>query len=394
MIDFVVTVGVHETPTLTLSDGMGVDHRLISLPLERGPVYESFTPTVHWRRPYTGPDDADFKRRLVDKLQATDLDMVMTSPPPDRYARLMSLLDETGAACLGRTRRQAASLSFEPLPWWSAELSRLSRCYKLSRKAMWRARGSSLTPSTVTTILEKDYKAARGQWRRSVRAAKDAYWRLVRSQMSRSCPQDVIDAFGFYKRLRNPISTLEHDQEDFDVAWSGIISKSPPQDCSNVDDSAWMSAWLSEHTIDRISSRDQITVSETRAVLDMLPARKAAGEDAISNAALKCLPAAWITALTTCFNDILSNPAALIPARWKSSVVCLLQKKTQPSPLDYRPITLLSCVAKTLETILLNRLYLDMVPLHLHRTQGGFRHKRGCHEQVWLVCILDQYLLE
>ena len=79
-----------------------------------------------------------------------------------------------------------------------------------------------------------------------------------------------------------------------------------------------------------------------------------------------------------------------MPSIWFQNLVALLPKKETPTPLQYRPITLLSCMAKCLEKILWERIKVMRIPLHFD--QGGFVEKRGCMEQVFRLQVAQEMM--
>ncbi|CAH2106405.1 unnamed protein product [Euphydryas editha] len=113
-----------------------------------------------------------------------------------------------------------------------------------------------------------------------------------------------------------------------------------------------------------------ITPLELRKTIQRLPKRKAPGKDGITNATLTKLPKNCIQAITTLYNGILQT--GHFPEAWKQGRVIVIPKpgKDKRLPSSYRPITLLSHVAKLFERLLLRRL----VPhLPLREEQFGFR---------------------
>ena len=78
----------------------------------------------------------------------------------------------------------------------------------------------------------------------------------------------------------------------------------------------------------------------------------AAGEDEISNEVLKNLPTEIIKELHTLFNQ--SFITSVIPENWKTSIIIPIPKPEKPKEevSSYRPISLLSCLGKTMEWVL------------------------------------------
>ena len=109
---------------------------------------------------------------------------------------------------------------------------------------------------------------------------------------------------------------------------------------------------------------------------------KAPGPDDIPNDLFKLLATGTLEALVSMFNDILMDPEHKIPASWKQSNVVLIPKGPIPSsPLDYRPISLISHSAKLMEVIIHNRLKDLKVNSLIHENQSGFRPGRSTLDQ-------------
>ncbi|GFW55901.1 probable RNA-directed DNA polymerase from transposon X-element [Trichonephila clavipes] len=117
-------------------------------------------------------------------------------------------------------------------------------------------------------------------------------------------------------------------------------------------------------------------------IISKLNTRKAPGHDQIKNIALKSLPMNAITHLTKIFNKCLLLQH--FPQIWKHCTISLLPKKNKDPkfPLNYRPISLISCVAKLFEKILLSRIQAFSDSNHIIPDfQHGFRKKTStCHQ--------------
>lgn len=91
-------------------------------------------------------------------------------------------------------------------------------------------------------------------------------------------------------------------------------------------------------------------------------------------------------AMLILFNEILR--CEYWPDRWRLGLICPIYKRTgAETELDnYRPITLLSIVSKLFETLLNTRL-MEWAEKNrvLCDEQGGFRTKRGCADQLFIL---------
>jgi len=116
--------------------------------------------------------------------------------------------------------------------------------------------------------------------------------------------------------------------------------------------------------------------------LKSLDARKACGDDGISNALLKSLTELLTPIVTRIFQY--SIDTGKTPEDWRSGIICPVHKKGPVSdPLNYRPIALTSILGKQLEHIVAKnlRFYLDS-KLILIDEQHGFRQQRSCETQL------------
>jgi hypothetical protein len=117
-----------------------------------------------------------------------------------------------------------------------------------------------------------------------------------------------------------------------------------------------------------------ITPKQTQEAIRKAKNSKALGPDGISTLMLKHLGPQAINYLTTIYNNSVNK--SIIPTMWKTGRIIPLLKPGKPADQgsSYRPISLLSPVAKTLESILLPEIT-AAIPFANH--QHGFRKGRS-----------------
>ena len=99
-----------------------------------------------------------------------------------------------------------------------------------------------------------------------------------------------------------------------------------------------------------------ITQQDVIDVLSNLNVTKACGPDLISPRLLKEGAFVISKPLTTIFNGSLQQ--GYFPARWKeANVTPIYKKEDRSSPSNYRPISLLSCIGKTMERCVHKHIY-------------------------------------
>ncbi|GFW58917.1 nucleic-acid-binding protein from transposon X-element [Trichonephila clavipes] len=114
-----------------------------------------------------------------------------------------------------------------------------------------------------------------------------------------------------------------------------------------------------ENYMDRNARRHTAPLTSPEEVMDIilnLNNKKAPGQDRIKNIALKSLPLNAITYITKIFNRSLQFN--YFPKEWKHAQITVLPKPKKDTKFaeNYRPISLLSCLGKIYEKIILTRI--------------------------------------
>ena len=135
---------------------------------------------------------------------------------------------------------------------------------------------------------------------------------------------------------------------------------------------------------------------ELGVALNKLGRRKSPGVDGISNEMLTNLSDKGELLLLKLFNK--SWATTDIPAAWRTAEIVAIHKKGKPTekPDSYRPISLLSCIGKTMERLVQNRLqYWLEEKKALTPNQAGFRKGHTTADQLSRVAqsIFDSFEL-
>ena len=127
----------------------------------------------------------------------------------------------------------------------------------------------------------------------------------------------------------------------------------------------------------------KLSMGELQKAIRKLKKKKSPGPDGITNEMLMHLPQASLQKLLDIFN--LTWEKGDVPQQWKEAIMMPLLKKgkNKSKPLSYRPISLTSCVCKTMERIVNERLqwYLEKESI-LTAEQAGFRQYRSTEDQT------------
>ena len=140
---------------------------------------------------------------------------------------------------------------------------------------------------------------------------------------------------------------------------------------SSLDDSNAVLPSFYEKT-DKTLEEFIITEHEIKDVLDISNVNKASGPDLISYKMLKAVSLEVSKPLAIIMNRSLSE--GKFPENWKRSLVMPLYKKgDKTSPVNYRPISLLSNVGKSMERVMFKHLYNHLNGNNLiYKYQAGF----------------------
>ena len=127
----------------------------------------------------------------------------------------------------------------------------------------------------------------------------------------------------------------------------------------------------------------RLTLNELQTVLRQLKTKKSPGPDGANNEMLTHLGNSAMCKLLDIYNH--SWTQGLLPQIWREAVMIPIHKKGKDpkKAASYRPISLTSCVGKTMERIVNTRLkwYLETNNL-LATQQAGFRQFRSTEDQT------------
>ncbi len=111
---------------------------------------------------------------------------------------------------------------------------------------------------------------------------------------------------------------------------------------------------------------------------------KACGPDGLPPGAFSLLPAQWVLAIGTLFNNVFVS--GTYPCSWiKAKLFTIFKKGDRNNPNDYRGISILNSMARLFDMVLCDRLSHWFRPV---REQAGAQRGRGCLEQIVTLRLL------
>jgi len=314
-------------------------------------------------------------------------------------ANFIASVRNSSTKVLGFTRTQTQS-RFDQLPYWNAALADTVRSMRTNRRRILSVARSSMHPVLKwgsTNYLRKKQRDYGRELRRNMWESKNKYFRKVKSSWwkSRTIPKYAWTWFTG-KKLSSDSASIPFSPHEMNEAWREVISVAP-----SVSEHEWMTIvddYLKpDHAEDNQPGSDDprhdIFPSDfTPALLEKCASNlnlgKAPGLDGIPNEGFKYLNSEVLQFLFDLFKGILSGEH--VPNEWKRSEVCLIPKKSNGpmNPLSFRPISLLPCIAKLLESVVRKMVEKYIIEHNLdiiHCLQGGFQEGRSSIDQSWIL---------
>ncbi|GFU51735.1 RNA-directed DNA polymerase from mobile element jockey [Trichonephila clavipes] len=227
---------------------------------------------------------------------------------------------------------------------------------------------------TLSRKIAKDIQAhSRAQWEKHIEALSpvdNTLWR--KSSLLRKPFQPILPLKGALGSIMiTPIEKAE------------VISSNPTTLLvENFSTNAYTMKFLT-------SSIPHTFKTEVLSYVQRLKPRKSPGLDQISNHMIKNLPLKFLLFITLLINQLFKNN--YFPNSWKTAVVIPILKPEKDSalPTNYRPISLLSCLSKVYEFVLLQRLNQHCTAANfIIPQQCGFRPKCSTVHQLLRVTEL------
>ena len=237
------------------------------------------------------------------------------------------------------------------------------------------------------------YCAARNKATYAIRVAKAKFYNQKAETLANpNCPpskwwqlaKELCDLNGRNSTTIPPLrtcaqDTVKNDQEKANLLNHTFINQNT---CLNLEGFP-----IGPTQLKSVFTIQDICPADVRKIIKSLPNKASSGSDEISYRLLKEAGPGVVGPLTTLFN--LSLHSNRVPDEWKEAIVCPIFKggrKARQDPTNYRPISLTSCVARTMEKLVNNQMlaYLSENSL-LYKHQSGFLPN---HSTVTQLCYL------
>ncbi|KAL1115782.1 hypothetical protein AAG570_006072 [Ranatra chinensis] len=352
-----------------------------------------------------GRAEANVKRPIYNFAQtdwdlfrrSLDLNIPTASPPLDTPSRIEAAVESLTREINEAIRISTPTKSQLPprveLPREIVELIKLKNAVRRRWQSQRREEDKKMMNQLQRAVRDKIAEWKTERWNKMLRnttTRDNTFWNLLRrfnrqcgrtnptlrdgSEVASTNPEKATLLAKYFSGVNNQSTTRGNRSfvEQVDAQVRRILT-APPEVSPTDTITETPTAKLYKHT----------TPVEIREVLTKLKTNKAPGSDGITNKVAKNISRKALTKLTNIINAILRT--CHYPRQWKTATVVALPKpgKLPSLPSSYRPISLLSVLAKITDKIILSRLLrvteaLDIIP----DSQFGFRRKHATTHQL------------
>ncbi|KAG5884009.1 putative RNA-directed DNA polymerase from transposon X-element, partial [Gonioctena quinquepunctata] len=315
----------HSFSWSTLDDPHGSDH--LPIIIETNCMYPTGETKTHkiW----------NLKKANWSQYQTT----LETKDPPVYYHQLIDAINEAATISIPKNSTVRHSQHI-PKPWWNSECD---SAVNNRKEAYIRFK---LNPNQENLL---EYKKQDATAKKTFKQSQRQSWRMYCESLNRTTPmKDVWQKVNRFKNRRLGNTT----RMDPEAEW---VEKFHHKIAPNTANTAPISQ-VTETAMGNHSLSKNFEMWELNRALKQT-SNTAPGKDNITYSMLYHLPEGLKKSLLNIFNRIWNNEIA-IPTEWKDYLVIPILKHGKPKEEEnsYRPISLASCILKTFERMLKNRL--------------------------------------
>jgi hypothetical protein len=266
--------------------------------------------------------------------------------------------------------------------WWTSECARAVKARSLAKNTL------ISQPSPANLIAFKRC-SAKVKW--EVKRAKQESWRSYCSRITSDTP--ISQLWKQVKHLRMPFVQKSQPFIMTNTVVTDSLSKTqalsrhyeqlltcPAPSPYPLHVILPLAVALSDDTHSPIN--EPFSLYELKCCISQLK-KTTPGLDQVHNSHLMHLPPDHVRWLLDLFNQSLRS--AIVPEPWKAALIVPIPKpgKSLTSVTSYRPISLLSCISKLLESLINKRLVFFLEQNNsLRPSQGGFRRRLAGVDQI------------
>ncbi|KAI5641183.1 hypothetical protein NE865_06653 [Phthorimaea operculella] len=233
----------------------------------------------------------------------------------------------------------------------------------------------SLYRSQVKRKTEVEYENFKSRVQKQLIEDPYAFWSYVNNKRERRGKPHIT---------KNGVVLQEYQcAQAFAEYFQSVFDRDAPR--LDVEEAIKAAAEKAGTSADRVHV-PSLTLQEVRVAIERLKAKKSVGPDGIPPFLIKDCASVLGEPLLYLYNLCLTS--ATYPEVWKTSRVAPVPKSGSGSDVcNFRPVAILSTIAKVFESILYTVIY-PQVEARLSECQHGFRPGRGTHSN--LMCFTQE----
>jgi len=370
-----VSSHLYPASTIALGRDCGSDHATTIIKMHINPNTLVFKTRERWNFKSGSWSDWERALPLIDTMPIID-----TQNAYDRFCENINI------ACNKTFKMNKTFINPRfSKPWWSDSCSE-------ALKQKNKAKNILKKHPTLENVINLNRSTA--ILKRIIKEQKQKSWQQYCSKINSSTPvSEVWKQVGrlksTYKRVNTPLilpdkilTTATEKAEEFASKFSLSVNTVSP-----ATNPLPLLLPLSLALCDTHNEEynEPFTETELKQVISKLK-HSSAGKDKIHNQIIKKLPSLYIKELLAIYNHSFEHHKC--PEQWREAMVVPVLKQGKPSndSASYRPISLLPCLAKTMEKLVVSRLeYVLETGKKFRSSQGGFRKKLSTLDQISLL---------
>jgi ribonuclease HI len=318
-----------------------------------------------------------------EALCPTHLDANIAETEDDPVSLFTTRLIQIAEATVPKTRPGQSRIK---KPWFNEDC----RCAIRFRKQALRRFINIPTTRNLDT-----FRTTRAKARRTIRAAKKSSWQAYISQLNSSTTSKKV--WDMVRKItgKNAHTSIKHllsngtlITDTVDIANTLAKTFSYNSSTNHYTPKFQQYKIIQEINQPNFNTNNSESYNYLFSIEELEGAIRtssdsAPGPDGIHYQFLKHLPQATLNTLLAVFNQVWTS--GIFPDSWRQATVIALPKadKDHSDPNNYRPIALTSCLCKTMERLVNNRLvyFLERNGIFAE-TQSGFRSQRSTVDQL------------
>jgi len=352
--------------SIELGEDCGSDHCPIHVEIQIKPNEAKIKSRKKWK---FNDKWEEYQGKIVEKM---DINEQWNTEEINTH--IINVIVETGKEIFGQTTGEV-NMKYNKT-WWTKKCQIAVNARKIAKRRLIQ----NPTPENADNMRRLEDVA-----KRTIKEAKERKWKEYVDSINSKSPigtvwKKIKQIKSSYKPLNSPIldnnvliTNSKEKAECFAEYFESIFKLGDNNDANTASQ---------EIGDQNVGYNREISIHELQRTLQNLKGNSP-GIDDVHNNMLKRLPTPIIEVLLQFFNKIWRTSE--LPQQWKKALIIPIHKfgKSERITSSYRPISLLPCIGKVLERIVMKRLYWYLESERkLSSGQSGFRSRCNTLDQI------------